>query len=148
MLTANPAFIPLWMLGRLGAFGCRRGLAQPPAAAKVIALEVAPEVGGVAIDDRWVADHPMMKRGASTTWTFTFWNAPARGLDHRLQVPVTPAVRVTATTGTPGLPSIPGTAYRERPPNTMPISPDPATIEQDSSTVISKTFTFATPVRG
>jgi hypothetical protein len=55
---------------------------------------------------------------------------------------------VTARTGTPGLRSIPGTAYRERPPHTMPISPDPATIEQDSSTVISKTFTFATPVRG
>jgi hypothetical protein len=33
----------------------------------VIDLEVAPEVVGVAIDDRWVADHPMMKRGASTT---------------------------------------------------------------------------------
>jgi hypothetical protein len=62
--------------------------------------------------------------------------------------PGTAAVRVTARTGTPGLRSIPGTAYRERPPHTMPISHDPATIEQDSSTVISKTFTFATPVRG
>jgi hypothetical protein len=50
-----------------------------------------------------------------------------------------------AAGGTPGLAPIPGTAYRDRPPDTMPISADPASIEQDSSTVVSKSFSFVTP---
>ena len=37
--------------------------------------------------------------------------------------------------------------YRERPPDTMPISADPASIEQDSSTLVTKSFTFTADSR-
>jgi hypothetical protein len=120
-----------------------------PAGAHVIALEVTPEVAAVAIDDKSVAERPVMKGiGSAAAWTLTFWNPRPQGLDVRMQVPGAAAVHITARTGTPGLPALPGTMHRTRPPDTMAVSHDPATIEQDSSTVVSKSFTFATPAHG
>ena len=116
-----------------------------PARASLIVLEVDHEITDVTIDGTPVATRPVLKSGRASSWTLHFWNPPAHGFDLTLEVKSTAAVRVTARALTPGLPQIPGTAYRERPPDTMPISADPASIEQDSSTVVSRSFSFAAP---
>ena len=71
-------------------------------------------------------------------------NPPLQGIELALEVKGTEPLTITARTGTPGLPTIPGKTYRDRPPDTMPKSRNSITAEQDSSTVVSKSFTFAT----
>jgi hypothetical protein len=116
-----------------------------PAGANLIVLEAGSEVRGVTVDGRPVADRPLSNSSRVSPWTLNFWNPPAGGFDLTLEVQGTAPLRVTARASTPGLPPIAGTAYRDRPPDTMPISADPASIEQDSSTVVSKSFSFVTP---
>jgi hypothetical protein len=113
-----------------------------PARANIIVLEVGSEVIGAAIDGKPVPDRPLVNSSSASPWSINFWNPPTRGFELRLKIRDTGPVRVTARAGTPGLPSIPGTIYRERPPETMPISGNPASIEQDSSTVVTKSFSF------
>jgi hypothetical protein len=113
-----------------------------PARASLIVLEVDHEITDVTIDGTPVATRPVLNSGRASSWTLNFWNPPAQGFDLTLDVRSTAALRVTARASTPGLPQIPGTAYWERPPDTMPISADPATIEQDSSTVVTRSFSF------
>ena len=113
-----------------------------PARANLIVLETDVEVIDATIDGKPVADRPMCEQRQVPPWTLNFWNPPAQGFDLTLKVTGTAALRVTARASTPGLPPIPGTAYRERPPDTMPISADPASIEQDSSTVVSRILQF------
>lgn len=130
---------------------CRGGLhtvrirVGGPAKADLIVLESGSDVIGVAIDGRPVADRPVLTGTRLSPWTLTFWNPPARGLDITLKVAGTAAARVTARAATPGMPTIPGAVYRDRPRGTMPISAAPASIGQDSSTVVSKSFTFPCP---
>ena len=116
-----------------------------PARANVVVLEADAEVVGVAIDGKPVPDRPIASSSGGSPWSLTFWNPPAQVVDLTLRVRGTEPVRVTARVGVPGLPSIPGMVYRERPPETMPISTDPLSIEQDSSTVVTKSFDFAAP---
>ncbi len=113
-----------------------------PARASLIVLEVEHEVTDVTIAGTPVATRPLLISGRASSWTLNFWNPPAQGFDLTLDVRSTAALRVTARASTPGLPQIPGTAYRERPPDTMPISADPASIEQDSSTVVTRSFSL------
>jgi hypothetical protein len=116
-----------------------------PAGANLIVLETGSEVGRVTVDGRPVADRPLSSGSRVSPWTLSFWNPPTRGFDLTLEVQGTAPLRVTARASTPGLPPIPDAAHRNRPPDTMPISADPASIEQDSSTVVSKSFSFVTP---
>jgi hypothetical protein len=118
--------------------------ASAPAGANFIMVQVASEVVGIAIDGKPVPNQPVQKGSGSSIWTLNFWNPPKRGIDLTLDVAVSGPVRVTARAATPGLPVLPGSVYRDRPSDTMPISGDPATIEQDSSTVVSKSLTFPT----
>ncbi len=113
-----------------------------PARASLIVLEVEHEVTDVTIAGTPVPTRPLLISGRASSWTLNFWNPPAQGFDLTLDVRSTAALRVTARASTPGLPQIPGTAYRERPPDTMPISADPASIEQDSSTVVTRSFSL------
>ena len=116
-----------------------------PSGANLIVLETDVEVTDVTIDGRPVADRPLTNSSASPPWSLTFWNPPTRGFDLTLQVRGAEAIRITARAAIPGLPSIPGTVYRGRPPETMPITADSASIEQDSSTVVTKSFDFVAP---
>ena len=111
----------------------------------MVTLEFDADVIGVTLDGRSVADRPLSNSGTGSPLTLTFWNPPTRGFDLTLDVQGSMAPQVTARASTPGLPPIPGMAYRGRPPDTMTISTDPASIEQDSSTLVSKSFTFQTP---
>jgi hypothetical protein len=116
-----------------------------PARANLIVLGTDLEITNVAIDGKPVATRPVLNSGRAPSWTLNFWNPPAQGFDLTLEVKGTAALRITARASTPGLPAIPGTAYRQRPPSTMPISANPASIEQDSSTVVSRSFSFGAP---
>jgi hypothetical protein len=116
-----------------------------PARANFIVLETGAEVAHVTIDGKPVADRPLSVSSRVSPWTLNFWNPPTRGFDLTLEAQGNAALRVTARASTPGLPRIPGTVYRDRPSDTMPISANPASIEQDSSTVVSKSFSFVTP---
>src|SRR5215204_6427492 len=118
--------------------------ASGPAGANFIMVQAGSEVTGVAIDGKPVPNQPVQKGSGSSIWTLNFWNPPKRGVDLTLDVAVSGPVRVTARVATPGLPALPGTVYRDRPSDTMPISGDPSGIEQDASTVVSKSFTFPT----
>ena len=116
-----------------------------PTRANLIVLETELEI--TRGDHRRQAgrDRPLSNSSQVSPWTLNFWNPPAQGFDLTLEVKSAAALRVTARASTPGLPPIPGTAYRERPPDTMAISADPASIEQDSSTVVSRTFSLVPP---
>jgi len=108
-------------------------------------LEADHDVVSATIDSTPVASRPLYATSPGSPWTLNFWNPPAHGFDVALEVKGTGNVRVTARASTPGLPPIPGTAYVERPPDTMPISASPAAIEQDSSTVVSRSFSLVKP---
>jgi len=111
-----------------------------PARANMIELEVGSEVVGAVLDGKPVPDQPLANGNSASPWSINFWNLPAHGFELRLKIRDTGPIRITARAGTPGLPSIPQTSYRDRPPETMPISGNPASIEQDSSTVVTKSF--------
>ena len=98
---------------------------------------------GVKIDGKRVSEESLQD-GGIPVWTLNYWNPPLQGIELALEVKGTEPLTITARTGTPGLPSIPGKTYRDRPPDTMPKSRNSITAEQDSSTVVSKSFTFAT----
>jgi hypothetical protein len=94
---------------------------------------------GVTVDAGPVADRPLSN--SSQVSPGTELNPPARGLalleirenafpGHRSGINARPAAD-------------PGTAWDRA--RTMPISADPASIGQDSSTVVSKSFGFVTP---
>ena len=109
----------------------------------MIVLEVGSEVVGTAtLDGKPVPDRPLANGSSASPWSINFWNPPKQGFDLRLQIRGSGPVRVTARAGTPGLPPIPDRVYQERSPETMPISGDPASIDQDSSTVVTKSFNF------
>jgi hypothetical protein len=116
-----------------------------PARANLIVLEADLEITDVTIDGTPVATRPVLGSGRAPSWTLNFWNPPSEGFDLTLEVKGTADLRVAARASTPGLPPIPGTADRKRPPNTMPISENPASLEQDSSTLVSRSFSFVTP---
>jgi hypothetical protein len=116
-----------------------------PARANLIVVEAESEIAGVIIDGTPVAERSLSNSGRVSPWTLNFWNPPGRGFDLTLKVQDSAALRLTVRVSTPGLPRIPGTTYRDRPPDVMPISADPASIEQDSSTVVSKSYSFMTP---
>jgi len=116
-----------------------------PRGANLIVLDTDVEVVGAAIDGRPIPARPLYDVTPASPWTLNFWNPPAQGFDLTLEVKGAGNVRLTARASSPGLPPIPGMAYRARPPELMPISTDPATIEQDSSTVVSRSFTLVKP---
>jgi MFS family permease len=125
----------------------RMRVSAPPEA-NLIVVETDRQVVGARIDGERIPVEPLSSDGGVPGWSLTYWDPPSGGLDLTLQVKKTGPVKMTARTGTPGLPSIPGKAYRDRPPDAMPIASDPASIEQDGSTVVSKSFTFETPPGG
>jgi len=120
-----------------------RVTAPPKANLVVVTADAAAQVVGAEIDGKRVSEEPLFNIGGLSAWTLIYWNPPAEGVDLTLEVKGTEPLTITARAGTPGLPAIPGQAYRDRPPDTMPIATDPATVVQDSSTVVSKSFTFA-----
>jgi hypothetical protein len=116
-----------------------------PARANLIVLETDLEVTDATINGAPVANRPLAYSSQVLPWTLSFWNPPSQGFDVTLKVAGNGALRVTARASTPGLPPIPGTVYRERPQDTMPVSANPATIEQESSTAVSRTFSLVKP---
>jgi MFS family permease len=117
--------------------------APPEANLIVVEADAETQVVSAKIDGERIPEEPLINNGGAPGWTLNYWNPPSEGLDLTLEVKGTESLMLTARTGTPGLPAIPGKAYRDRPPDTMPIASDPASVEQDSSTVVSKSFTFA-----
>ena len=118
--------------------------APPKANLIVVTADADAQVVGATVNGKRVAEETLHD-GGIPAWTLNYWNPPSEGVDLTLEVKGTEPLTVTARAGTPGLPTIPGKAYRDRPPDTMPVALDPATVEQDSSTVVSKSFTFAAP---
>jgi MFS family permease len=115
-----------------------------PPEADLVVVEADARVVGAEIDGKRVSEETLHD-GGIPAWTLNYWNPPDQGLDLTLEVEGAGPLTVTARAGTPGLPSIPGKSYRDRPPDTMPITIDSTTIGQDDSTVVSKSFTFAAP---
>ncbi len=113
-----------------------------PAEANLLVVETKEQVVDAKIDGKRVSKEPLHD-GGIPAWTLNYWSPPSEGLDLTLKVKDTEPTTITARVGTPGLPSIPGKTYRDRPPNTMPMSRNSINVEQDSSTVVSKSFTFA-----
>ena len=134
----------VWLLDRSNRDGLQTLTVRviAPARANIIMVELGSEVVGATLDGKPVPDRPLANSSSASPWSINIWNPPKQGFDLRLQIRGSGPLRVTARAGTPGLPPIPDMAYRERPPETMPISGDPASIEQDSSTVVTKSFNF------
>jgi hypothetical protein len=114
-----------------------------PAKANLLVVGTEARVVGVKIDGKRVSEESLHD-GGIPVWTLNYWNPPLQGIELALEVKGTEPLTITARTGTPGLPAIPGKTYRDRPADTMPKSRNSITVEQDSSTVVSKSFTFAT----
>ena len=119
-----------------------RVTAPPKANLVVVRADAEAQVVGAAVNGKRISEETLHD-GGIPAWTLHYWNPPSEGLDLTLEVKGTEPLTITARSGTPGLPAIPGKSYPDRPPDTMPIALDPATVEQDSSTVVSKSFTFA-----
>lgn len=119
-----------------------RVTAPPKANLVVLEADAEAQVVGAVVDEKRIPEDPLHDRGPSA-WTLHYWNPPSGGVELTLEVKGSEPLTITARAGTPGLPDIPGKSYRDRPPDTMPIAYDPASVEQDSSTVVSKSFTFA-----
>jgi hypothetical protein len=120
-----------------------RVTAPPKANLIVVEADAEAQVVGATVNGKRVPEEPLITNGGLPTWTLHYWDPPSEEVDLNLEVKGTEPLTITARSGTPGLPAIPGKAYRDRPPDTMPIALDPASVEQDSSTVVSKSFTFA-----
>ena len=127
---------------RDGVRTLRISVSAPPKA-NLIIVEADAQVVGAKIGGKRIPEEPLIKNGGGPAWTLNYWNPHSEGLDLTLEVQGAKPLAITARSGTPGLPDIPGKTYRDRPPDTMPVASDPASIEQDSSTVVSKSFTFA-----
>jgi MFS family permease len=128
---------------RDGVRTLRMRVTAPPANLIVVEADAEAHVVGAAVNGKRVPEEPLINNGGLPTWTLHYWNPPSEGVDLTLEVKATEPLTITARAGTPGLPAIPGKTYRDRPPDTMPIASDPASVEQDNSTVVSKSFTFA-----
>ncbi|MGH3144372.1 MAG: M20/M25/M40 family metallo-hydrolase, partial [Rubrobacter sp.] len=116
----------------------RMRVTAPPKANLVVVEADAQIVGAVVNGERLPQE-----TGGIPALTLHYWNPPSEGVDLTLEVKGAGPLTLTARAGTPGLPAIPGETYRDRPPDTMPIAWNSPTVEQDSSTVVSKSFTFA-----
>lgn len=128
---------------RDGARALRMRVTAPPEADLVVVeADAEAQVVDAEIDGKSVSEETLHD-GGIPAWTLNYWNPPDQGLDLTLEVKGAGPLTVTARAGTPGLPSIPGKSYRDRPPDTMPITINSPTIGQDDSTVVSKSFTFA-----
>jgi Peptidase family M28 len=129
---------------RDGVWTLRMRVSAPPKANLIVVeADAETQVVGAKIDGERIPEEPLINNGGTPAWTLNYWNPPSEGVDLTLEVKGTKPLSITARAGTPGLPAILGKAYRDRPPDTMPIASDPASVEQDSSTVVSKSFTFA-----
>jgi hypothetical protein len=123
---------------RDGARTLRMRVTAPPRA-NVVVVETDAQVVGAAVNGERLPE----ESGEIPAWTLNYWDPPSEGVDITLEVKGAEPLTITARAGTPGLPNIPGKTYRDRPPDTMPIAWNSTTVEQDSSTVVSKSFTFA-----
>jgi hypothetical protein len=118
----------------------RMRIAAPPKANLVLVeADAEAQVVGAVVNGERLPE----ETGGIPAWTLHYWNPPSEGVDLTLEAKGTGPLTLTARAGTPGLPTIPGKTYRDRPPNMMPIAWNSPTVEQDSSTVVSKSFTFA-----
>jgi hypothetical protein len=108
--------------------------------ANLVAVETDAQVVGAAVNGERLPE----VTGEMPALTLHYWNPPSEGVDLTLEIKGVEPLTITARAGTPGLPDIPGKTYRDRPPDMMPIAWNSPTVEQDSSTVVSKSFTFAT----
>ena len=127
---------------RDGVRTLRMRVSAPPKA-NLIVVETEARVVSAKLGGERIPEEPLIENGGGSTWTLNYWDPPSGGLDLTLEIQGTGPPTITARSGTPGLPDVPGETYGDRPPDTMPIAADPASIEQDSSTVVSKSFTFA-----
>jgi len=116
--------------------------APPEANIIVVEADAEAQVVGATVNEKRIPEEPLHD-GGPPGWTLNYWNPPSEGVDLTLEVKGTEPLTITARSGTPGLPDIPGTSYRDRPPDTMPIALNAGSVEQDRSTVVSKSFTFA-----
>ena len=116
----------------------RMRVTAPPRANLIVVEADAQIVGAVVNGERLPGE-----TGGVPALTLHYWNPPSEGVDLVLEIKGTEPLSLTARAGTPGLPDIPDKSYRGRPPDTMPIAWNSPTVEQDSSTVVSKSFTFA-----
>jgi MFS family permease len=116
--------------------------APPKANLIVVEADAEAQVVDATVNEKRIPEEPL-HHGGPPEWTLNYWNPPSEGVELTLEVKGTEPLTITARAGTPGLPAIPGKSYRDRPPDTMPIALNPASVEQDSSTVVSKSFTFA-----
>jgi hypothetical protein len=110
-----------------------------PPRANLVVVEADAQIVGVVVDGERLPE----EAGGIPALTLHYWNPPSEGVDLILEIKGTEPLTLTARAGTPGLPHIPGKPYRDRPPDTMPIAWNSPTVEQDSSTVVSKSFTFS-----
>jgi Peptidase family M28 len=115
----------------------RLHVTAPPGANQVaVTADAEAQIVGAEIAGKRVPDEPLNNGGPSGR-TFNYWSPPPEGVELILEVKGTEPLTLTATSITPGLPTIPGKSYRDRPPDTMPE-------EIEDSTVVTKSFTFAT----
>jgi hypothetical protein len=126
--------------GTRGGVRTLRMRVTAPPKANVVVVETDAQVVGAAVN----GEHLPEVTGGIPTWTLNYWDPPSEGVELALEVKGAGPLTLTARAGTPGLPKIPGKTYRDRPPDMMPIAWNSPLIEQDSSTVVSKSFTFAT----
>ena len=128
---------------RDGVRTLRMRLTAPPKTNLIVVeADAEAQVVDATVNEKRIPEEPLHDRGPSA-WILHYWNPSSEGIDLILEVKGAEPLTITARAGTPGLPDIPGKSYRDRPPDTMPIALDPASVEQDSSTVVSKSFTFA-----
>jgi Peptidase family M28 len=115
-----------------------RVTAPPKANVVVVEADAVAQVVGAAVNGESLPE----ATGGIPAWTLNYWNPRSEGVDLALEVKGAGPLTITARSGTPGLPDIPGKRYRDRPPDMMPIAWNSPMVEQDSSTVVSKSFTF------
>lgn len=123
---------------RDGVRTLRMRVTAPPKA-NVVVVEAGAQVVGAAVNGERLPE----ATGGIPTWTLNYWDPPPEGVELTLEVKDSGPLTITSRAGTPGLPDIPGKTYRDRPTDTMPIAHNSPLLEQDSSTVVSKSFTFA-----
>ena len=122
---------------RDGVRTLRMRVTAPPKA-NVVVVETDTQVMGAAVNGESLPE----VTGGMPEWILNYWDPPSEGVELTLEVKGAGPLTITARSGTPGLPDIPGKTYRDRPPDMMPIAWNSPMVEQDSSTVVSKSFTF------
>jgi hypothetical protein len=118
-----------------------RVIAPPQANLIVVEADAAANVVGAAVNGKRL---DALAGARLPGWILNYWNPPSEGVELILEIKGTGPLTLTARAGTPGLPTIPGQTYRDRPPDTMPIAWNSPLVEQDRSTGVIKSFTFAT----